>query len=75
VFGPRVLSIVMTLNGHYGVERGAVVNEQYSHIGVPFVQMGKSSVECTDDSLQCGVSHLWICWGGMRIGGGPGCLG
>ena len=34
------------LGGDYGIECGAVVNEKHSHIGVPFVQVGKGRVEC-----------------------------
>ena len=39
VFSPRDLSLVMSFVG-------TMVNEQHSHIGVPFVQVGKGSVEC-----------------------------
>ena len=31
-----------------------MVNEQHSHIGVPFVQVGKGSVECNRDCVICG---------------------
>ena len=34
--------------------------------GVPFVQVGKVSVECNRDGM--------ICWGGMQIGVGLGIL-
>ena len=47
VCSPRVLSD--ELGGHYVVECLAVLNEQHSHVGVPFVQVGKGSVECNRD--------------------------
>jgi hypothetical protein len=37
------------LGGHYGV------NELHSHVGVPFVQVGKGSVECNRDCDICGT--------------------
>ena len=43
--------------------------EQHSHVGVPFVQVGKGSVECKR------LRHLWIDWDGMQIGVGLGFLG
>ena len=39
---------------YYGVECRTVVNEQHSHIGVPFVQVGEGSVECNRDCIICG---------------------
>ena len=32
----------------------AVVNEQHFHVGVPFVQVRKGSVECNIDCVICG---------------------
>jgi hypothetical protein len=32
--------------GDYGVECCAVVNEQHSYMGIPFVQVGEGSMEC-----------------------------
>ena len=52
VFSPRVLSLVMSFEGT--MELNAVVNEQHSHIGVPFVQVRKGSVECNRDCVICG---------------------
>ena len=64
VFSPRVMSLVMSLEGTMVLKA-----EQHSHICVPFIQVGKGSVECNRDCI------MWICWGGMQIGVGPGCLG
>jgi hypothetical protein len=66
VFSPRVLSLVMSLEGTM-VLNSTIVNEQHSHVGVPFVQVGKGSVEC-----DLRLRHLWIYWGDMRIGVGLG---
>jgi hypothetical protein len=35
----------------YGVELGAAVNENNSHIGINFVQVGEGSVECNRDFI------------------------
>ena len=44
MFNPRLLSLVMSFVGT--VVLNVVVNEQHSHVDVPFVQVGKDSVEC-----------------------------
>ena len=47
VLSPRVLSLVISFVGTMALNAELyVVNEQHSHIGVPFVQVRKVSVEC-----------------------------
>ena len=45
MFSPRVLSLAMSSMGIM-VLNTAVINEQHSRVGFPFVQVGKGSVEC-----------------------------
>jgi hypothetical protein len=49
VFNPRDLSLVRSLEGTM-----VLINEQHSHVGVPFVHVGKGSVEVNRDCVICG---------------------
>jgi hypothetical protein len=54
VFSPRILSLLMRFEGTMVLNAELYINEQHSHTGVPFVQVGKGSAEGKRDGIICG---------------------